>query len=187
MPVLKNAKHELFAQHVARGQTVDQAYVLAGYQEHRSNAARLSAKEDVRSRIEEIQSKAADRAGMTVERIVRELEKIASSDITDAVEWGEAIAVKPEPDEEGEEIEPYAVQAVILKPSASLPKHVTAAIAEVAKTKEGIRIKFHDKLSALEKLGKFHGIFKDKVEHSGKVTLEQLVNASYAKTEPAEG
>ena len=38
MPILANAKHELFAQGLARGATADEAYKLAGYKENRHNA-----------------------------------------------------------------------------------------------------------------------------------------------------
>ena len=41
MPTLRNPRHERFAQELATGKTADAAYVLAGYKENRSNAARL--------------------------------------------------------------------------------------------------------------------------------------------------
>ena len=43
VPTLHNPRHERFAQELAAGDTADAAYVLAGYQENRSNAARLNA------------------------------------------------------------------------------------------------------------------------------------------------
>ncbi len=165
MPVLKNAKHELFAQSLALGKTADQSYIDAGYSEHRSNAARLSANEPVRRRIEEIQSKAAEKVGVTVESIVDELRKIGFADITKAVQWGEAIAIL---DQGGEAT---VAQGVAMVPSAELPSEVSAAISEVRKTKDGILIKFHDKRAALVDLGKHVGMFGTKVEHSGSVTL----------------
>jgi hypothetical protein len=41
----------------------------------------------------------------------------------------------------------------------------------VWQTKQGIRFKFHDKLQALEKLGKHLGMFKDAVEHTGAMRI----------------
>ncbi len=73
MAVLKNARHEKFAQARAGGMTVDQAYVHAGYREHRSNAARLSAKEEVRARIEEIQAVGAEKAAIDAAWVVEQL------------------------------------------------------------------------------------------------------------------
>ena len=54
--VLRNSRHERFAQELTTGKTADAAYVLAGYRENRSNAARLSANRDILKRVAEIQS-----------------------------------------------------------------------------------------------------------------------------------
>jgi hypothetical protein len=43
-----------------------------------------------------------------------------------------------------------------------------AAIAEVSKTREGMRVKLHDKVTALEKLGRHLGMSKEKVEVAGE-------------------
>ena len=50
------------------------AYVLAGYQENRSNAARLNAAQDIQKRVGEIQSLGAERAAITVETLIAEAE-----------------------------------------------------------------------------------------------------------------
>lgn len=54
--ILKNARHELFAQAVASGKNPSEAYVLAGYQPDSGNASKLNTKASVRQRITEIQS-----------------------------------------------------------------------------------------------------------------------------------
>ena len=51
-------------------------------------------------------------------------------------------------------------------------KHVTGLVK---------KIKLSDRIRALELLGKHQAAFTDKVEHSGKVTLEDLVCGSYEK------
>lgn len=66
MPALKNAKHERFAQELAKGETADAAYENAGYSPNRGNATRLKANESVAARVAEIQGKAAARAEITV-------------------------------------------------------------------------------------------------------------------------
>lgn len=75
MPVLTNPRHEAFAQERAKGKTVDEAYVLAGFSANRGNAARLNANESVRARIAEIQAKASKRAEITVQSLADELEE----------------------------------------------------------------------------------------------------------------
>jgi phage terminase small subunit len=62
MPVLRNAKHEKFAQAIANGKTADEAYVAAGYTFNRGNAARLKANESIRKRSEEIKGRVAEKA-----------------------------------------------------------------------------------------------------------------------------
>jgi phage terminase small subunit len=66
------------AQELATGKTADAAYVLAGYRENRSNAARLAADRDIQRRVAEIQSLGAERAAITVESLIVEAEKARS-------------------------------------------------------------------------------------------------------------
>jgi len=41
MPILKNARYEIFALAIARGESAHTAYTLAGYKQLRQNAIRL--------------------------------------------------------------------------------------------------------------------------------------------------
>lgn len=77
MPALSNPKHERFAQALAKGETADAAYVLAGYEENRGNATRLKANESIEARVAEILERAATRAEITVASISDRLLKIA--------------------------------------------------------------------------------------------------------------
>jgi phage terminase small subunit len=91
MTTLSNPRHERFAQELAAGKTADAAYVLAGYQENRSNAARLNANRDIQKRIAEIQSVGAERAAVTVETLIAEAEEARSKAMGD--KGGAAAAV----------------------------------------------------------------------------------------------
>ena len=75
MPALKNARHEAFAQARAKGKSIDDAYVLAGFKANRGNAARLNAYESVAVRVAELQEKAAKKVEVTVESLAGELEE----------------------------------------------------------------------------------------------------------------
>ena len=77
MPVLRNPKHERFAQERAKGVTADDAYVTAGYSENRSNAARLSANELVTARVAELQHRVAEITNVTLAGITEDLARIA--------------------------------------------------------------------------------------------------------------
>lgn len=69
MPVLANTRHERFAQLLASGKTADEAYSEAGYSANRGNATTLKAKQSVRDRVAEMQSKAAARTEITIDKL----------------------------------------------------------------------------------------------------------------------
>lgn len=163
MPTLNNSRHERFAQEVAKGQSATAAYRAAGYEATGAsvgiNAGRLLKKANVRARVDEILAEGAERAGVTVQRIVDELAKVGFANM------GRYLHATSGGD-------PYFVYE-------SLTDDEKAALAEVTVEdfKEGrgddarevrrVKFKLHDKLGALEKLGKHLGMFRDKVEHSG--------------------
>lgn len=76
MPVLKNARHEAFAQGLAKGLTAEQAYQEAGFKPHRGNASTLRANQNVLDRVAEIQSKAAEKAEWTAAERLQSLKTI---------------------------------------------------------------------------------------------------------------
>ena len=75
MPALANPKHERFAQALAKGETADAAYSIAGYKPNRGNAATLKANQSILYRVAEIQGKAAAKAGVTIQSLTDELEQ----------------------------------------------------------------------------------------------------------------
>ncbi|WP_333826870.1 terminase small subunit [Pararhodobacter sp.] len=76
---LKNPRHEAFAHGLVKGMTADAAYAKAGYKPNRHNAARLTTNEHVKARVAELLSKAEARTGVTLDRVLREYERIAFS------------------------------------------------------------------------------------------------------------
>ena len=58
---LKNARHERFAQELAKGATADAAYAAAGYKPNRCNASRLKSKENIFDRVQELTGRIADK------------------------------------------------------------------------------------------------------------------------------
>lgn len=78
MSVLKNQRHELFAQGLAKGLSQDAAYEAAGFKPSRSNASRLSTNENVIARVTELKERAAARTEITVAGITERLLNIAA-------------------------------------------------------------------------------------------------------------
>ncbi len=184
MPVLKNPKHEKFAQELAMGKTADNAYVLAGFKEHRSNAARLSANEHIAARVEEILSKAAKKVGITIERVLDELAKLGFSNMLDYTTVGS-------------NGDPFVDLSQLSRDKASAIQEITVedftdGRGEDTRDVKRIKFKLYDKRAALVDLGKHLGMFKEKVEFTGKdgapisiitnvMTAEQAAEA-YAST-----
>ena len=133
-------------------------------------ASRLAADVKVRSRVADLGAKAAAANEVTVERIVRELALIAFGNKRAVMTWGPG--------------------GVKLKDSEQLTDDQAAQVAEVKETVSAtggsLSLKTHDKVKALELLGKHVGMFPDKVELTGKgggpvahhtVTPEELAQA----------
>ena len=128
-----------------------QAAIRAGYSERTAYriGAELLQKTSVAEAIAAGQAKRAQRVEITADRVVAELAKIAFADPRDLMEWG--------PD------------GITLKSSSELTEEQAASVAEVSETttKDGgsLKLKKHDKVKALELLGRHMGMFKDKVEN----------------------
>lgn len=78
MPVLENARHERFAQEIAKGNTATEAYELAGYAPNDGNASTLKGNQRIQERVTELLERGADKAGVTVASIIGELEEARS-------------------------------------------------------------------------------------------------------------
>ena len=103
----------------------------------RAQGSRLLTDVDVRAAVAAGRQQAHDQAGITAERIARELGRLAFANISDIVSW----------DAEGR---------LTIKASADVSPEVLAAIAEVTETvgKNGrtLRVKMHSKTTAIELL-----------------------------------
>ena len=75
MPVLKNPRHEKFAQAVVEGKSAAEAYADAGFKQQRQNASRLMTNDDVVARIKELQAEGAERTLVSIESLTNELEE----------------------------------------------------------------------------------------------------------------
>lgn len=151
-----------------------QAAIRAGYSERSAHVTgtRLLANAKVREAVDEAKRARAERVEVKQDTVLRELLRIATVDIGQAY------------DEEGR-----------LRPLKDIPEDVRRAIAgievdEIGGEEGGIgftrKVKFWDKPKALELIGKHLKLFTDRFEVEGKLTLEQLVAASFTKPEDGE-
>lgn len=75
MPILKNSRHELFAQELAKGKSATEAMQVAGYADPR-NSTRLKKNDEIRHRVAELQERSAERAEVTVDSLIAELDRV---------------------------------------------------------------------------------------------------------------
>ncbi len=75
MPVLKNTRHERFAQNLAKGMSAAKAYEKAGYKRTDGSAGRLHRNAQVKRRVAELQNRAAEKTGYTIVKATAELEE----------------------------------------------------------------------------------------------------------------
>ena len=176
---LKNTKHEIFVQEVAKGSSAQDAYMRA-YPETsasnaRKNATRLTANDDIRRRIEEIQSQAAQECGVTVRRIVEELAKIGFSNISDYINGSDGNISFVDLDDLTRE-----QSAAISEITIDTLKRQDKRTGDVSEETLRVKFKLHDKRAALVDLGKHLGMFKDKMEHGfGPGDLPSKITISF--------
>ncbi len=149
----------LFVQEYVSSLNATQSALKAGYSTKTaySQGQRLLKKVEVQESIQEYKERAAKRSQVTVDRIVEEYRRIAFANTPDGIKviggW------------------------VYITDTDDLTPEQQAAIAEIHQTKDGVRIKFHDKTKALDSLGKHLGMFTDKVqvEHVGEAPKLEIV------------
>lgn len=178
MPILKNQRHEKFAQGLAQGKTMGEAYQDAGYGGSLSVAAacgsRLLKNAKISARVDELKAlivnRVIEKTAITPAMVIQELALLGFSNMADFVRIG------PDGD-------PYT-------DFTGLDREKAAAIGEItvedfkdgrgddARDVRRVKFKLLDKRAALVDIGKHLGMFKERVEHSGTVTLESLVAGS---------
>ncbi|MDD4566189.1 MAG: terminase small subunit [Eubacteriales bacterium] len=108
---------------------------------------------------------AEDDCIITAKQVLQELANIALANGSD---YAQVVEREYEEENEGGETVKKRYKTVNLIPTESLSDNRKSAIAGIEQTQSGIRVKQHDKVKALELLGKHLGMFTDKMELTGK-------------------
>lgn len=170
-----------------------QAAIRAGYSAKTAGkiGPELLGKTSISEAISKAQKAREARTGITADRVIAELAKIGFADIRKAVRWGDGIVVR------NEFGTPEVVNDVALIGSEQIDDDTAAAIAEICQTAQGVKIKLHDKRAALIDIGRHIGMFRDKLELTGKdggpiktqsetkLDLDKLSDAALAEIEAA--
>ncbi len=144
-----NPKHVAFAGFYAASFNREDAAIKAGYSPKSADkiATQLIANPSVRPILAAEIRKRIEAAELNSQMILRELARIAFSDIRDVMSWGQSGGVKIKPSNEIEEGAARAIESVT----------ETITTSDTGATTIRREVKLHSKMNALEKLAK---IFK---------------------------
>ena len=147
-------KQQRFVEEYLVDLNATQAAIRAGYSQRSAqqmgaeNLSKPVIQQALRSELD-LRSK---RTAITADAVLTEFGRIAFADIRDVVEFGGG--------------------TVTIKSSSELPKEVAAALAEISQTKDGLRVKLHSKIAALDALARHLGLFNDKVHLAGLLSVK---------------
>jgi phage terminase small subunit len=159
-----------------------QAAIRAGYSAKTAGAVGHEnlRKPEIADAIAGAQQKRSARTEITQDMVLRELAKIGFADMRKLLRWtGNLPKMDVEKAEETGEVSISCANFVQLFDSDELPEDIVGAVAEISQTKDGaLKVKLHDKQAALVNIGRHLGMFKDRVEHTGKdggpIEIEQV-------------
>ncbi len=161
-------KQQRFCEEYPLDLCATRAAIRAGYSEKTamSIGSRLLRNVNVQKFLRQQAAEVSERLDIKRETVLRDLARIAFSDITDFVRWGK-IQVKCD-----DGASPTVDYAVDLVPSKCLSRDAARAISEVRKTRDGVTIKMHSKLAALEMLAKHLQLFSQSDEEEPPKRVE---------------
>ena len=150
-----------------------QAAIRAGYSAKtaEATAARLLRNVKVQAEISRRQKDLQRRTEVTQERVVKELARIAFANIADYLH----VETQTRTKDDGTEV---TYQIVMLSETEDLSVDQRAALANVKQNVNGVEIKLHDKIKALELLGRHIGMFTDKLEVKGAIDIASVLAAA---------
>lgn len=169
-------KERLFVKYYLVNFNATQAAIKSGYSSKTAKEIgyELLTKPHIKEAIKKYNEELTFEIGMNVQRTIMEYMRIAFSDITEFVEFGQ----KDEPviGDDGPIMDPQTGEPMTYKRSYVAFKESEVVdgtiISEVKQGKDGVGIKLHDKMKALEVLTKYHDLLPD--HHKRMVDAEKL-------------
>jgi phage terminase small subunit len=136
-----------------------QAAARAGYSEKTAYAAGQRLLKNVEAEINAALAERSARTGVSADRVVRELARVAFADPRAVFSWGPG--------------------GVVLRDSGGLTEDEAAIVSEVSETRTetggSIKAKLCDKVKALELLGRHLGMFNDKLAVNMQITPASIL------------
>lgn len=163
-------KQEMFCKEYVVDINATQAAIRCGYSEKTAEqqASRLLSNAKVAQRVQELMDKRSAKTEITAEKILKRLDAIGDVDISKAYDsLGHLLPIHEIP----EDVRKCIASIKVFEEFEGFGK-------DRVKVGEVREVKFWDKIKANELLGKHKVLFSDRIEHTGVVTLEQLVSGS---------
>lgn len=172
-------KQQLFVLHyLATGGNGTEAARRAGYKGSDATLAQVAHenlnKPEVAAAVEKERARQLERVQIKADEVLMELRRVALTDLADAFD-GKTGALKA-PKDMPPELR-RALSGIEVEDLYEGRGRERECVGQVRK------VKFWDKVKALELLGKHLGLFREVHEHRGKVTLEKLVLGSFDEGE----
>ena len=171
MAVLKNTRHERFAQEVAKGKTLGEAYEIAGYAPNSGNPSSLAVKPQVAERINKIKENAVVRAEISIARTREEMAKLGFANIMDYVTVG-ADGLPFTDFSRVTRDQGAAIQEMTVETRTDYQTNAEGEREAVPVRR--VRFKLADKRAALETLGKHLGMFVERHEIGRPGEFDQM-------------
>lgn len=153
------AKELLFCHiYVANDFNATAAAKEAGFSEKSASTlgSRLLQKVKVQEKINQLKGKLTEKSEKKAEDVISELNKIAYAKITDVLKFNES-------------------GATFLKSSDEIDPSIAAAIESISFREDNsgvsFKVKMHSKVEALEKLGKYFDLWREKVDLGGDINV----------------
>jgi len=186
---LRNTRHEAFAQSVASGSTLKDAYAKAGFKAKDATQSGywLRRRPEVNARIEFLMKcrvEASNRSfvrrqktqGDLLARALQKLDDIMSADIGEIVDWRR----EPVLNSDGEVVE--IAETIQVKDARAIPAKSRAAIRSVFTKGGALRVDLHDQRAAAEAIVK---LLSGKDAQPASVTNNTTINAVNVGQMPA--
>lgn len=157
MARLRSDKQEQFVQEYLIDLNATQAAIRAGYSVRSAQqlGSDLLSNHVVRARVDELLAERSRRTGVTQDRVIRELARLAFVNAPDVINLDEATVR-----DDASQDDTAAIASVKVKRGYS----------ETGSTTER-EVRLHDKIKALELLGKHLGMYTDKLDLNIPVTI----------------
>lgn len=147
-------KEKLFVKYYAKHRNATKAAILAGYSKDSaySTGWDILKKPEIKAAIDKELAERMAQIQIDTTMVLEELKKVGFANIKDLARWGNG--------------------TVDFKPSEEVDEDLSAAVAEVSENTtefgHNLKLRMHDKLKALELLGKYLKMWTEKHEHTGK-------------------